>query len=754
MAATAILAALALAGISAAAAPPASAASSGRVAPAAARGTGGAAPAPEQRGTGAAESLPHNVKRVCKWPPTSGDVACLVLQRTDITARLGRFAAGAAPSGYGPADLHSAYNLPSGPAGQGATVALVGAFDDPNAASDLAVYRSQYGLPACTAASGCFRKVNQDGQEGNYPPADEDWAVEESLDIEMVSAICPSCHILLVESDGTFNGIAQSVDTAVRLGANYVSNSYGAPDSSATSGLEKYYDHPGVAVTVSSGDSGYGVEWPADYPQVVAVGGTSLLRASNPRGWDEIVWTGTGSGCSTWPKPSWQTDAGCAKRTDNDVAAVADPETGVAIYDSFGAGGWGVVGGTSVSSPIIASVYALGGHPVAGTYPASYLYAAQNAGEAGLFDIVAGTNKLSGPNCDPPYLCNGEIGYDGPTGVGTPDGAGAFAMPSDYVAMGDSYSSGEGNPPYYPDSDTKTDQCHRSKAAYPTQVTLPGESVPIAKLGGNEKFAFIACSGALTTGITPDAAGYQNADEKLWNEKGYTVWESPQSPLAEGQQVEATGLNSTTSLVTVTAGGNDSRWSAVLTGCLVLAKLQLKSCLSPKYRLKQINRPGNPVDPEALTVFEPKVLGLLPWHLEKTYAAIHAKAPHALIVVSGYPLLFPQNATKSCSVGLKLSLSAPVQNWMNDMGKLLDQQIATAVSSARSQGVDIRYVDPTSAFTGHAVCDSDPWIYGLIGEVHIGKLNFVSPGSFHPNQAGQDAYAKLVNGCLDGSVKC
>ena len=578
--------------------------------------------------------------------------------------------------------------------------------------------------------------------------------MEESLDIEMVSAVCPNCHILLVESDGTFNGIAQSVDTAVRLGAEYVSNSYGAPDSSASSGLEQHYDHPGVAVTVASGDSGYGVEWPADYPQVVAVGGTSLLRASNPRGWDEIVWTGTGSGCSTFPKPSWQADAGCAKRTDNDVAAVADPETGVAIYDSFEVGGWGVVGGTSVSSPVIASVYALGGRPVSGTYPASYLYAAQRAGQAGLFDIVAGTNKLSGPNCSPAYLCNGETGYDGPTGVGTPDGAGAFATPSDYVAMGDSYSSGEGNPPYYPDSNTKTDQCHRSKGAYPTQVTLPGQSVPIAKLGGNEKFAFIACSGALTTGITPDAAFSQNADEKLWNAKGYTVWQSPQAPLAEGQQVDATGLNATTSLVTLTAGGNDSRWGAVLTGCLILAKAQLKSCLSPKYRLRQINRKGKPLDPEALTVFEPKVLALLPKHLEVTYQQIHAKAPHALIVVSGYPLLFPQKATKSCSVGLKLSLSAPVQNWMNDMGKLLDQEIATAVATVRGQGVDIRYVDPTSAFTGHAVCDNTPWIYGLIGEVHIGKLNFVSPGSFHPNQAGQDAYAKLVNGCLDGSVKC
>jgi hypothetical protein len=413
-----------------------------------------------------------------------------------------------------------------------------------------------------------------------------------------------------------------------------------------------------------------------------------------------------------------------------------------------------VVGGTSVSSPIIASVYALGGHPVAGTYPASYLYAAQRSGQAGLFDIVAGTNKLTGSNCKPPYLCNGEPGYDGPTGVGTPDGTGAFAAPTDYVAMGDSYSSGEGNPPYQPGSNTRKNQCHRSLNAYPTMVKLPGQPLPVARLGGNDRFAFIACSGALTTGITPDAAFSQNAEEQLWNDKGYTYWKSPQN-LPEKPQINASpGLNASTALVTLTAGGNDIRWSAVLTGCLFLAKLQLRSCLSPKYQLRQIMRPGFPLDPEALTVFEPKVIKLLPKHLEIIYKQIHAKAPHALIIVSGYPLLFPPNAKTSCRVGLRASLSFPVQNWMNDMGKLADQQISNAVREARSMGIDIRYVDPTPAFTGHAICDPKPWIYGLIGTVPIGKLRVVSPGSFHPTQEGQDAYARLVNGCLDGSVKC
>jgi hypothetical protein len=754
-----IIAAAFSAGVSAAAAPPAAAVTRASVttARAAVRAPGRpAAHGPATTGAVASPSLQPHVAQVCKWPPPSGQAACLVLRRTDITDHLGLFAAGSAPAGYGPADLRSAYNLPSASGGQGQTVALVDAYDDPNAESDLAVYRSQYGLPPCTTANGCFRKVNQAGQQGNYPPPDPDWAVEESLDIQMVSAICPNCHILLVEASPSFSGLAQGVDTAVSLGASYVSNSYGAPVGDIPS-LDKYYDHPGVAVTVASGDSGYGVEWPATSPQVVSVGGTSLLPASNPRGWDEVVWTGTGSGCTTLPKPTWQADTGCSHRTDNDVAAVADPETGVAIYDSYGyfgwPPGWGEVGGTSVASPIIASVYALAGRPAPGTYPASYLYRAQGDDEAGLFDIVAGTNKLTGPDCNPPYLCHGEPGYDGPTGVGSPDGAGAFALPTDYVAMGDSYSSGEGNPPWYPGTNTKQDQCHRSLNAYPTMVTLPGDSVPIAKLGGNEKFAFIACSGALTTGITKAAVGYQNADEEQWNAKGYTLWGTAQTG-PEYPEVNNSALNASTTLVTLTVGGNDSRFSAVLTGCLVLAKLQLKTCLSPKYRLKQTKQPGKPVDPDALTVFEPKVIDLLPWHLEKTYEAIHAEAPHAEIVVAGYPLLFPQNATATCSVGLKFSLSAAIQNWLNSMGTQLNQAVSTAVAEVRGTGVDIRYVDPTSAFTGHAVCSPQPWIYGLIGKLPISSLSFVSPGSFHPNQAGQNAYAKLINGCLAGSVPC
>lgn len=349
-------------------------------------------------------------------------MSCLALARTDVKHRLG-VVPDAAPSGYGPSDLQSAYALPSG--GSGATVAIIDAYDDPNAESDLATYRSQYGLPACTTANGCFRKVDQNGGT-SYPTPDSGWAGEISLDVDMVSAVCPSCHILLVEANQpTMEDLGAAVNRAVTMGAKYVSNSYGGgEDSTDPSSDSAYFNHPGVAITVSSGDSGYGVEYPAASQYVTSVGGTSLSRASNARGWSESVWgsssggQGAGSGCSAYdPKPSWQKDTGCARRTVSDVSAVADPATGLAVYDSYQAGGWNVYGGTSASAPIIAGVYALAGTPAAGSYPASYPYAHASS----LYDVTSGANGSCGT-----YLCKAGTGYDGPTGLGTPNGTAAF----------------------------------------------------------------------------------------------------------------------------------------------------------------------------------------------------------------------------------------------------------------------------------------------------------------------------------------
>lgn len=322
------------------------------------------------------------------------------------------------PAGYHPADLQSAYKLPSSTAGSGQTVAIVDAYEDPNAESDLAVYRSQFGLSPCTTANGCFKKVNQNAG-ASYPPGDVGWAQEISLDLDMVSAICPKCHILLVEanSNNTFD-LYPAVNEAVKLGANTVSNSWGASEYSTETNDQSYFKHPGHVITASSGDNGYGTQYPAASKYVTAVGGTSLYRASNTRGWRETAWSAAGSGCSLYiTKPSWQHDTGCSHRTIADVAAVADPNTGVSVYDTYQEPGWLVFGGTSVASPIIASVYALAGNASTvnyGSYPYNHA--------SSLYDVKQGSNG----SCGGSYLCTALVGYDGPTGNGTPHGKGGF----------------------------------------------------------------------------------------------------------------------------------------------------------------------------------------------------------------------------------------------------------------------------------------------------------------------------------------
>jgi len=361
-------------------------------------------------GASTARAVGVTIRPVCGSVPI-GYARCFSYTRGDAAP----LAQG--PSGYGPADLQSAYALPSATAGSGQTVAIVDAFDDATAEQDLAQYRSFYGLPPCTTANGCFRKVNQSGGTLPMPPPEPDWSLEISLDLDMVSAVCPNCHILLVEANTNLNtDLYAAVDTAARLGANAISNSYGGDESSTEASSDVHFNHPGAAVTASSGDNGYGVSYPAASPYVTAVGGTSLTRGGGgARGWTESAWSGAGSGCSAYEaKPSWQTDTGCSRRTVSDVSAVADPNTGVAVL--FG-GLWFTVGGTSASSPIIASVYALAGNASsvnAGSYPYSHT--------GGLFDVTSGTNGT----CSPSYLCTGVGGYDGPTGLGTPNGTSGF----------------------------------------------------------------------------------------------------------------------------------------------------------------------------------------------------------------------------------------------------------------------------------------------------------------------------------------
>jgi subtilase family serine protease len=376
--------------------------------------------APAAVNPAAATTTQHPVSRACATPTTPRTMHCFALKRTDIKGVLANaISPDATPSGYGPSQLQSAYKL-STSGGSGATVAIVDAYNDPNAASDLAAYRTQFGLPACTTSTGCLRIVNQSGATSPLPTSDSGWAGEISLDLDMVSAVCPNCHIILIEANSASDSdLYTAEDRAVTMGAKYVSNSWGGGESSGQTTDDAHFNHPGVAITVSSGDDGTGAEYPATSRYVTAVGGTHLVTASNTRGWTETAWTSAGSGCSAYDtKPTWQTvTTNCSRRAEADVSAVADPNTGVAVYQTYGGSGWAVYGGTSASAPIIASVYALAGTPGASDYPASYPY----SHTGNLFDVTSGSNG----SCGAP-ICTAGAGWDGPTGLGTPNGTAAF----------------------------------------------------------------------------------------------------------------------------------------------------------------------------------------------------------------------------------------------------------------------------------------------------------------------------------------
>ena len=323
------------------------------------------------------------------------------------------------PQGYGPSDLHAAYGITS--SGSANTImAIVDAYGYTTAEADLGVYRSMYGLSACTTANGCFTKYNESGQKTNYPAVNTGWSQETALDLDMASAMCPNCKIILIEANSaSYNDLAAAENMAARLGAHVISNSYGGPES-GTQSFESAYNHPGVAITVSTGDSGYaaGPQFPATSPHVTAVGGTSLSRASNARGWTETVWTDGGSGCSkVYAKPTWQHDPLCTTRMEADVSAVADPNTGVAVYgpENSRTSAWLVFGGTSVAAPLVGGIYANNGGPVSfGSNP--------YANTAALYDVTSGNNG----RCSGTYFCTAGPGYDGPTGLGAPKGLAAF----------------------------------------------------------------------------------------------------------------------------------------------------------------------------------------------------------------------------------------------------------------------------------------------------------------------------------------
>jgi hypothetical protein len=395
---------------------------------------------------------PHGARCGAIEDPTRGGHRRGPIAAGGITAGPGRevspavFGTGV-EGGYSPSDLRSAYALPPSPAGSGQTVAVVDAFHDPNAEADLGEYRKQYGLPPCTKNNGCFRQVDQTGGT-SYPAPNREWAKEISTDLDMVSAICASCHILLVDaSNAEDSSLAAAENEAVKLGATEISDSFAQPESSEQAPA---YVHAGIPIAAAAGDhsSNAGVESPASYPSVIAVGGTSLRPGAGRRGWQETVWSpeilaehvGTDSGCSKEPKPAWQTDGGCLFRTTNDVAAVADPNTPVSVYDSYEtAGPWLLLGGTSVSAPIVAAAMALAS-PYTRLFEGAQALYLEAAGGAGFNDIVSGADGSCGN-----YLCQGAPGYDGPSGLGSLHGAPEVTPPTPLTAGASSITQTEAN---------------------------------------------------------------------------------------------------------------------------------------------------------------------------------------------------------------------------------------------------------------------------------------------------------------------
>jgi subtilase family serine protease len=359
-----------------------------------------------------------HAQRVCAAAPQAGHATCFAQVLVNGKGTVPQTSAPLSTA-LSPAQLRSAYNL-NGASSGGRTVAIVDAYGYTNLERDLTTYRSYYGLPSCTTANGCLKIIDQNGGT-SLPRVDVGWSQEQALDVDAVSATCPDCKILVVQAKtASFANLGTAVNTAAKQpGVVAISNSYGGSDAPDTT-YGKYYNHPGIAVTASTGDNGYqGGSYPASSSYVTAVGGTTLQMNGTTR-IDETVWSGAGSGCSTYNTAvagSSTFGTGCAKRAMADVSAAADPNTGgLSVYapTSTRSSTWSQYGGTSESSPIIASVYALAGGGYSNTTPYSH--------PGSLNDVVSGSN---GP-CPTSQWCNARAGWDGPTGLGTPNGTGAF----------------------------------------------------------------------------------------------------------------------------------------------------------------------------------------------------------------------------------------------------------------------------------------------------------------------------------------
>jgi len=277
-------------------------------------------------------------------------------------------------------------------AGSGHVVALVGAYDAPSAEKDLGVFSTQFGLPACTTANGCFTKVNQSGGSG-LPRKDAGWALEASLDVQWAHAIAPGARILLVEANtNSFANLMAAVDYA-KTHADYVSMSWGSNEFAGEGSYDAHFVQPGVSFFTSSGDTGTPASYPSASPNVISVGGTTLKNVGGPS-FSETGWSGSGGGCSAYETANpaqLPGSVGCGgRRATPDVSLNADPASGLAVYDSTvyqGQAGWFRVGGTSASSPMWAARAADAGVVVNG----AYVYGSNIAYR----DITTGNNGAS-----------------------------------------------------------------------------------------------------------------------------------------------------------------------------------------------------------------------------------------------------------------------------------------------------------------------------------------------------------------------
>jgi subtilase family serine protease len=397
------------------------------------------------------------------------------------------------PQSDTPLYLQQAYDLTALSATQGAneTVAVVDAYNDPSVAADLSSFRADSGLPVCTTASGCFRVLNETGTMAPLPANDAGWSVEESLDVDAVSALCPNCKIVLVEANATDNtDMQEAIQAAVGAGANIVSNSWSA--EAMTSPFTSNLSYPGVSILAAAGDDGTAPAgqsaYPAALPNITAVGGTSLSPSTaGPRGFVESAWDDTGSGCDTFePAPPWQSQpqTGCGGRAYNDISADGDPSTGLDVYDSQD-GGWLEVGGSSLAAPLAAAFEAITG--VNGTTP-QWAYSDES--------LLNGVDSGSNGSCGLTLICNAATGWNGPGGIGSisgdvvqgapgiggPDVNGATTYTESVSSTGAALEGG-----VYPNGETTSYQWQYGKtAAYGSQtaaVTVPAGTSPVSVTG-------------------------------------------------------------------------------------------------------------------------------------------------------------------------------------------------------------------------------------------------------------------------------